>query len=381
MGDVLTQSQIDALLNSVLTSGNFDDEPADDGGGAAASAGPAAGVGAAEPMGPVGSASALEQEKKYRKYNFHTPKKFTKDRLKLLRSVYENYARLISSQLTSLLRIGCEVELFEIEEQRYYEFNNALGDESLLSFIDVEIEGNTAVEEDPVLMVMTDSVMFAMLDRMLGGTGDADDSGDERSGGYTDIEMAVYSTIIEHLAPIMEDVWSNYLNIKFKYSKIESNPNLIQVISIDEIVLIITFNITVKDTQGQVSICLSGNLLDKLFKFFEQTNQIGNRKRRDSQTGEEKENIIKGIENSILEIKAEFEKSSIKLEDLYSMNVGDVLNLSTSKTSEVNVNIGTKPWFKGRLGIYKDNVAVQLTGIYKQQEINNAGGRDNESRL
>jgi len=378
MGDVLTQSQIDALLNSVLTSGNFDDAPAeDDGGAVAASAGPVAGGGAgvAEPV------VSLEQEKKYRKYNFHTPKKFTKDRLKLLRSVYENYARLISSQLTSLLRIGCEVELFEIEEQRYYEFNNALGDESLLSFIDVEVDGNDTVEEDPVLLVMTDSVMYTMLDRMLGGTGDADDSGDERGGGYTDIEMAVYATIIDHLAPIMDDVWNNYLNIKFSYSKIESNPNLIQVISIDEIVLIITFNITVKDTQGQVSICLSGNLLDKLFKFFEQTNQIGNRKRRDSQTGEEKENLIKGIENSILEIKAEFEKSNIRLEDLYSMNVGDVLHLNTPKTSEVNINIGTKPWFKGRLGIYKDNVAVQLTGIYKQQEINDAGGKENESRL
>ena len=375
MGDVLTQSQIDALLNSVMTSGNFDDPPADGSdGGAGAPADPVVGAGAGAGAMEVISA---EQEKKYRKYNFHTPKKFTKDRLKLLRSVYENYARLISSQLTSLLRIGCEIELFEIEEQRYYEFNNALGDESLLSFIDVELEGNEK-EEDPLLMVMTDSVMYAMLDRMLGGTGDIDDSGDERSSsGYTDIEMAVYATIVEHLAPIMDDVWQNYLNIKFRYGRIESNPNLIQVISIDEIVLIITFNIKVKDTQGQISICLSGNILDKLFKMFEQANLIGNRK-RESQTGEEKENIIKGIENSVLEIKAEFEKSSITLEDLYSMNVGDILNLSMPKNSEVNINVGSKPWFKGRLGIYKENVAVRLTGIYKSQEIKDAGGKVNE---
>jgi flagellar motor switch protein FliM len=106
----------------------------------------------------------------------------------------------------------------------------------------------------------------------------------------------------------------------------------------------------------------------------------GNR-RRDSPTGEEKDNIIKGIENSILEVKAEFEKSSIKLEDLYSMNVGDVLNLNMPKTSEINVNIGSKPWFKGKLGIYRENVAVRLTGIYKTQQTKNAGGEDNERRL
>ena len=362
MGDVLTQSQIDALLSSVQTSGNFDgpSDSADSAGGAAAV-----------------EISVSGKDKKYRKYNFHTPKKFTKDRLKLLRSVYENYARLISSHLTSLLRIGCEIELSEIEEQRYYEFNNALGDESLLAFIDVTLGGHD-MEEDPVLIVMSNTVMYTMLDRMLGGTGESTYSADdEDQGGYTDIEMAVYETVLHHVAPIMDDVWQNYLNIKFKYNKIEPNPNLIQVISIDEIVVIITFNVTVHESQGQMSICLSGNILDKVFKQLEQSSTSGSRK-KESQTKDEKQNIIRGIENSILEIRAEFGSSTILMEDLYTMNVGDVLNLNVPKTSEINVNVGNRPWFKGRLGVYKDNVAVRLTGLYKEPRINIAGGQDNE---
>ena len=364
MGDVLTQSQIDALLSSVQGSGNFDKpaEPTDTAG----------------PSEPVSTIAEPDKEKKYRKYNFHTPKKFTKDRLKLLRSVYENYARMISSHLTSFLRIGCEVELFEIEEQRYYEFNNALGDENLLAFVDVHINDNEK-EEDPVLMVMSDSVMYTMLDRMLGGGGEESgtDGDEQHSGIYTDIEIAVYETILSHIAPLMNDVWENYFNIRFKYGKVESNPNPIQVISIDEIVVIITFNISVKDTSGQISICLPASILDKIFKQFEQTSLAGTRK-KDSQTPDDKQNIIKGIENSILEVQAEFEKSNILLEELYSMNVGDVLNLNIPKDSEVNINIGNKPWFKGRLGVYKENVAVKLTGIYKEQRIINAGGSDNE---
>jgi len=362
MGDVLTQSQIDALLNSVQTSGNFDD-----------------------PDVQVISEGAISVEtstsgkdKKYRKYNFHTPKKFTKDRLKLLRSVYENYARLISSHMTSLLRIGCEIELSDIEEQRYYEFNNALGDESLLAFIDVMFDKSDR-EEDPVLLVMSNTVMYTMLDRMLGGTGEETGSGDDedQGGGYTDIEVAVYETILHHIAPIMSDVWQNYLNISFKYNKIEPNPNLIQVISIDEIVVIITFNVTVNESQGQLSVCLSGSILDKVFKQLEQTSLSGSRK-KENQTKDEKQNIIRGIENSILEIKAEFGSSTILMEDLYSMNVGDVLNLNVPKTSEINVNVGNKPWFKGRLGVYKENVAVRLTGLYKEPRIINAGGEDDE---
>jgi len=364
MGDVLTQSQIDALLSSVQASGNFD--------------GPAEAADTVS-TGDIVVTTDAEKERKYRKYNFHTPKKFTKDRLKLIRSVYENYARMISSHLTSVLRIGCEIELFEIEEQRYYEFNNALGDENLLAFISVQIDQDE-VEEDPILIVMSDAVMYTMLDRMLGGTGDEyseDEETQHGSSSYTDIEIAVYETILQHIAPIMDDVWQNYFAIKFKYNKIEPNPNLIQVISIDEIVVIITFNITIKDTSGQISICLPASILDKLFKQFEQTNVVGTRK-KENQTADEKENIIKGIENSILEVKAEFEKSNILLEELYSMNVGDVLNLNIPKDSEISINIGNKPWFKGRLGVYKENVAVKLTGIYKEQRIINAGGSDNE---
>jgi flagellar motor switch protein FliM len=362
MGDVLTQSQIDALLSSVQQSGNFD-SPAD----------------TTDSDGAVSTDVGTDKDKKYRKYNFHTPKKFTKDRLKLLRSVYENYARLISGHLTGVLRIGCEIELTDIEEQRYYEFNNALGEDSLLAFIDAELEDG-GVEDDPALIVMSNAVMYTMLDRMLGGSGELEESADEDDQGYTDIEMAVYETVLEHIAPFMDDVWQNYLNIRFKYNKIEPNPNLIQVISIDEIVVIITFNVTLHDTNGQISVCLPGSILDKVFKQFETVTAIGSR-RKDSQTQHERKIIVKGIENSILDIKAEFGDAIIRMEDLYSMNVGDVLNLNIPKASEININIGNRPWFKGRLGIYKDNVAVRLTGLHKDQRINNSGGEDDERRL
>jgi len=353
MGDVLTQSQIDALLSSVQESGKFENAQAE---------------------------KTETPKQKYRKYNFHTPKKFTKDRLKLLRSVYENYARLISSHLTSLLRIGCEVELFEVEEQRYYEFNNALADDNLLAFIDVQLGENEESEEEPALMVMTDTVMYTMLDRMLGGSGKRstiDSDGEEQGGAPTDIEIAVYETILQHIAPIMNDVWQNYLFINFKYHKMESNPNLIQVMPIDEIVVIVTFNITVMDTAGQISVCLPGGILETIFRKFEQVAFVGTR-RKESQTSKEKENILKGIENSILEVKAEFEQSTILLEELYSMNVGDYLNLNLPKDSEININIGGKPWFKGQLGAYKEHVAVKLTAMYKEQQIKSAGGEGNE---
>ena len=74
MSEVLSQSQIDALINS-MRSGDVTSEPE-------------------------------KKEKKYKKYDFYSPKKFTKDKLKLLSGIYENYARLCSSRINNLVRIA-----------------------------------------------------------------------------------------------------------------------------------------------------------------------------------------------------------------------------------------------------------------------------------
>ena len=94
MAETLTQEQIDALLSSAMS----------------------------------GDIVESSKEPDVKEYDFRAPKKFTKERIKILDSIFDNYARLLSSYLTGLLRLYCKVSLASIEEQRYFEFNNALPD-------------------------------------------------------------------------------------------------------------------------------------------------------------------------------------------------------------------------------------------------------------
>ena len=96
MPEVLSQSQIDALLNS-MNSGGAGQAPAEE-----------------EP-----------QEKKYRKYDFSSPRKFTKDRLKMLNSIFDNYSRVLTTRINGLVHATCEISVESVEEQRYFEFSNA----------------------------------------------------------------------------------------------------------------------------------------------------------------------------------------------------------------------------------------------------------------
>ena len=52
----------------------------------------------------------------------------------------ENYSRHLSSYITGLLRLYCKVSLASIEEQKYFEFSNALPDYTIMGIVDLGIE-------------------------------------------------------------------------------------------------------------------------------------------------------------------------------------------------------------------------------------------------
>lgn len=328
MGDVLSQSQIDALL-SAAQAGTLEEEVA--------------------------------EEKKVRKYDFHTPKKFTKDRLKLISGVYENYARLVASHLTSIMRMDIEVELLAVEEQRYYEFNNALSEEDIIAFINTSFNDADPDEIiDPIFFQLSIQIIHGFVDRMLGGAGDDDPSSDDPT--ITEVEMVLYENLLTKIAPVMDDVWEVYVDSHFTYSRIETNPRLVQAIGMDEIVVIVAFSIRINEIYGQMNVCLPGSMLEYIFNKIEESSNLLNRK-KELQTEEERENIFQRIEESELEMVAHMDYTYMLLGDIFKMRPGDIINLAIPKDSSVRIDVGGNPWFKGKMGVYKDSKAVKLNKI------------------
>lgn len=329
MAEVLTQAQIDALLS---TMGNANNE----------------------------KASEKEPEKKYRKYDFYSPKKFTKDKLKILNGVYENYARMVSSRLNSLLRVNSEVNVVTAEEQRYYEFSNALNDNDVLTLVNPRLPDNS--ENAPIIIHTSTQLMLSMIDRMLGGSGD-DASSISSSYTYTEIEISLYENIIKYIIEVMKDGWSNYVDLDFDFQKIETNPSLMQVIGMDETIVIVVLDVNMIVSKGKINICLPGTFLSNAFKIFDSKNSSLASSKLGGHEEETAEEILGSIKNSALEIKAELGETQILLSDVYSLQVGDVINLNKPKDSDVYLYIEDKPWFRGKLGVQNKNMAVKISEV------------------
>lgn len=326
MAEVLSQSQIDALLNAART-GELDvDKPAE-----------------------------KSEEKKYRKYDFYSPRKFTKDRLKMLNSIFEGYARVINSRINALLHSTCEIEVDSVEEQRYYEFSNALTESDVVALARIDLEKLQG--EDPILVHMDTPVVLSMLDRMMGGEGEPDPT---LSSDYTmtDLELNMYEDLISDLIPILGNSWENYITIHFDYVRTEENPTLVQLIGYEETVVIVGLNIKFPNCTGRMSLCLPGEMLTNIFTEISKSTS-----RR--VTGEDKsDEIFDSLRESELEIVAELARTRILLSDLYHLNVGDVVDIKRPKDTPVFLNIGGRRWFDGKMGISNKQVAVKIGETY-----------------
>ena len=331
MAEVLSQSQIDALLNAVRSGEQSLDEKAED-----------------------------SAEKKYRKYDFTSPRKFTKDRIKMLNGIFENYSRIINSRLNARLRTSSEITVESIEEQRYYEFSNALTEGDVLALVNVDIKGKK--EEDPVMLYLSTSTALTMMDRLMGGEGEPDENLPS-DYTYTDVELKLYEDIVKDIVSVMGSSWENYIAISFEYGKTDPNPTLSQLIGLDEIVVIVDIKIQFPNVPGRMSICLPGEILTNIFAEISRENPG-----RKATAEDKSEEIFDSLRDSDLEIVAELGETQLSLSDIYHLHVGDVIDLGRSKESPVYLGIGGYHWFTGRMGTHKKNMAVKIDDVCYQAE-------------
>lgn len=332
MAEVLSQSQIDALLNAAR-SGEMDLSHSDQ-----------------------------EAGKKYRKYDFYSPRKFTKDRLKMINGVFENYTRILNSRLNGLLHTTSEITVESVEEQRYYEFANALSDGDVLTLADVDLRDDGEKEDSPILFYLSTGLALNMMDRLLGGQGENSVSV-PASYSFTTLELKLYEDIMKDLISLLGSSWENYIDLDFLYRKVEANPTLVQLIGVDETVIIIGISIRFPNAVGRMNICIPGMMLSNIFARIAALNQEGRG------TGENNSESILGIlRDSRLEITAELGRTQLTLQDIYTLNVGDVVDLGHPTGMPVNLYIGGRPWFNGKLGTQGGNMAVKIWQTYHGQE-------------
>lgn len=331
MAETLTQEQIDALLNQALS-------------------------------GEVIETASESEEVQVKEYDFRSPKKFTKEKIRSLETIFESYARLLSSYLTGLLRLYCKVSLISIEEQRYFEYNNALPDYVIMGLVDLGINSQY-VEEFTTIVQLSNSLTFTMIDRLLGGRG----TGTELDRDFTEIETSVMRKVVLDMAKMMEEPWSNYLVIHPSLTGLETNSRVISSVGYDDTMIIVALEVTVNDENKSIlSICMPAINLDEIMMNYVTKNQKNARKSYDpKREAERRESIMTALNQSSLKIKAVLSETQLQMSDVLHLQVNDIIPLDKNIGSNVVLRIGDKDWFDGKPGIFNNKKAVKIENVYR----------------
>jgi flagellar motor switch protein FliM len=334
MADILSQSQIDQLLSSLIKSDDASDSTDGD--------------------------TVREAEKKVKEYDFRSPKLFTREQMKLLFGIYENYARIVSSQITGILQTYTLVEIMEAEEQKYYEFSNALPDSVLLGLIDFPVQGDED-EENFMFLDLSKDIGFCTVDKLLGGIGKPL----EEDRDYTEIELTILEHFMRSIVAIMKNVWFDYIEVTPRLTKLETNSRILQGIAPDDNVVIVTMSITVNETQGRMNICIPASTLDVIFKMRAAQNKRNAKKENVEVETQRRRNIMGNIYDTDLEMRGILGTVMIPAREVIHLEIGDVIRLDKTEDSMVELTVEESVWFKGEMGVHNKKLAIAIRECLK----------------
>jgi len=327
MSDVLSQAEIDSLLDSLKT-GTVD----------------------------------LEEMKKssenvVKDYDFARPSKFSKEHLRTLEIIFEHYGRLLSTNLPIYLRENITVEVVNSEAVTYMEFTNALSNPVILGIVDfAPLQGNIIVE-------MASKLGFAIVDRMLGGQG----LPLEKTRDFTEIELLIIERVMTSCVELLREPWENVVEISPRLDRIETNSQFAQIISPSEMIAIVTLNIKLgPSAEGMMNICLPyltlEPVMDKLNTKFWYSNM-------QEKTGEDyTEDIEDLLKRADVPITAVLGNSTINVSDFASLQVGDIIRLDKKVNDELDIYVGDIKKFEALPGTVGKDYAVRLTSILREEE-------------
>ena len=346
MADVLSQSQIDALLKSMQDGPpkeeKVEEKPAE--------------------VLETKKEEAQKVEETYSKYDFYSPRKFTKDKIRLLRSIFDNYARILTSQVNGIFRTMTDITVLELRETRYYEYVNAFHENDCMTIVDtyVQDKGKSNV---PMMSYISPGLTLTLVSHMLGGSDTVIKT--EEDYRYTDVEMALYKRIMEYIVHALGDGFSNYINAEFKIAKIETNPSMVQEVGLDETVVLAVMNVDISGlAMERIRICLPGTLLEHMFKIIDNRKHLA----RGFAYENNQDTIMEHLKASSFPMTGQLGVVKLDIEDLYHLKVGDVIDLNKAKNSAVKLYVGRQPWFTGKMGVYKKNIAIRIEDRIIQKE-------------
>lgn len=332
MADVLSQSEIDALLNAMNSGDEVPETP---------------------------TASAFEPKD----YDFRTAPRFSREQMRTFNVIYDTFARLFTSYLSGTLRVMCSAEVISVEEIKYNEFVNAMPSSVILAIVSMPpLVG-------PTLMEMAPDLAYIMIARLLGGSGAS--GAVEINRNFTEIELALLERVIRQFIGLLIEAWEKIAHLQgVMLERIETSPQFAQIVALQDTVALVTINVKIGGSEGFMNFCLPQLALEPISKLL--STKMMFQATGDSRTRPSKERQIQErLQKTLLPVRAVFNDTTTNVRDVLELQPGDILQLDHNLNQPLTLKVGHLSKFRGKIGVKDNRYAIKIDEIIREEETEN----------
>jgi len=323
--DVLSQNEIDALL-AALSSGEMD-------------------------------AEELKKEdgaRKVRSYDFKRAVRFSKDHIRSLTRVHENFARYLTTYFSAQLRTFVQINVVSVDQLPYDEFIRSVPKMTILNVFEAEpLEGRMVLEVHP-------NVAYAMLDRLLGGVGNSP----TKINALTEIETVVMERIFSRTFESFQEAWKSVVDLTPHLVALETNPQFLQLVSPNETIALISMSTKIGETTGMINLCIPHVVLEPIMTRLSVHHWFVSQKKM--RAPEEVEALQQRVNKAFLPMVAELGESSITVHEMLNLTIGDVISLNKATNQSLQIKVGDKLKYYATPGAVKGRLAIQISEIVEE---------------
>jgi len=286
-------------------------------------------------------------------YDFKRPHRFSKERVRALHRIHEQFARELSGLISAKIRTRVELNVASIEQLTFGEFIRSVPNPSVIIVCSMQpLDGS-------MLMQLSPDISFLLYDRLCGGPG----TSLGRTRELTDIELAVLtSQLFEDMTVSFENAWSEIVDMQVKLESIESNPQFLQLMTERETVVLISLNLSVGNTRDLINICLSYSALEPVLKQLTSLRLFDSLRRRAAP--EDIEMLKSRVQQTPITLTVELGSNTVTVADLLSLQVGDVVTLNRRRYENLEVKIGDTTKFLASPGKLGDKLGILITALW-----------------
>ncbi|MDD5229058.1 MAG: flagellar motor switch protein FliM [Methylococcales bacterium] len=331
MSDLLSQAEIDALLNGMGGGGDeFDSSDDDD-----------------SSIYSEEIVEEMEERGVVKSYDLAHQERIVRGRMPTLEMINERFARLLRVSIFQFIRRSAEIYISGIQIKKFSEFTQGLLVPTSLTVIRVNPLRGKA------LIVMEPSLIFTAVDNFFGGGGFFENAPSEGKE-FTLTEMRIVMIIVELIFKDLKEAWKPVMSLDFEYLSSEINPRFANIIEPGELIVVSTFHVDLEGGGGDIHVALPYTMLEPIRDLLDVINSS-----QDDVDENWYDSLYREVMRVAVPINSVLIEKNMTIRSVLQLKKGDVIPIDLPDF--VSLNAAHVPVFTGKVGISDGNYAIQIT--------------------